>query len=111
MEKNEQIAIRFGKTLDKDQFELTKKLLSDDCKYFIGKDVLTGPDEICNSYEQNMIEGRNKLDNLVWGDSNIESINEKKFIVYFTDYLTHKNKRHVHRCKQALTFNSDGLIL
>ena len=110
MKKNEQIAIKFGSTLDNDQFELTKKLLSDDCNYFIGEAVLTGPDEICNSYEQNMVEGREKLDTLEWGESSIESIDDKKFIVHFTDYLTHKNKRHIHRCEQILNFNNDGLI-
>ena len=64
MEKNEKIAIEFGRTLDKDQFEMTKKLLSHDCKYHIGEDVLTGPDEICNSYKQNMIESYLYLDRL-----------------------------------------------
>ncbi len=110
MEKNEKVAIEFGRTLDKDQFEMTKKLLSHDCEYYIGEDVLTGPDEICNSYKQNMIEGRKKLDNLTWGKSYIESVDDKKFVVHFTDYLTHKNEDHVHRCEQALNFNSDGLI-
>lgn len=110
MKNNKQVAIEFGRTLDKDQFELTRKLLSDDCTYFIGEELLVGPDEICNSYEKNMMEGREKLDDLEWGESKVEAVNDKEFVVHFTDYLTHRNKKHVHRCEQILTFNANGLI-
>jgi len=110
MKINEEIAIKFGQTLDKDQFELTKKLISDDCKYYIEDDLIIGPEKICNSYKQNMIEGRRKLDVLEWGESKVQVIDDKKFVVHFTDYLTHKNKNHVHKCAQILTFNNEGLI-
>ena len=100
----------FGSTLDNDQFDLMQKLLSDDCKYFIGNKVLTGPEEICNSYKQNMIEGRKKLDKLEWGDSMIEELDENTFIVHFTDYLSHKDITHIHRCKQRLNLNEASLI-
>lgn len=110
MEENKQIAIEFGRTLDRDQFELTKKLLSADCKYIIGEEVLIGPAEICDSYEKNMIEGRKKLDKLEWGESKVEVVDMNEFILHFTDFLTHKYQKHVHRCKQKLTFNNNGLI-
>ena len=63
----EEIALQFGQSLDRDEFDLTMKLLSKDCKYIIGEDILIGPENICQSYEQNMIEGRKKLDILEWG--------------------------------------------
>jgi hypothetical protein len=86
------------------------KLLSSDCTYFIGEDVLVGPKDICQSYEQNMIEGRKKLDVLEWGKSKIESINDADYYVHFTDYLTHKGEKYTHRCKQKLHVNTDGFI-
>jgi len=58
MIKNKEKTIQFGQSLDNDEFELTKVLLSSECKYIIGDEVLIGPVDICNSYEQNMIEGR-----------------------------------------------------
>ncbi len=105
-----QTAVKFGQSLDNDEFELTKQLLSQDCKYVIGKETLIGPDNICNSYEQNMLEGRKKLDSLEWGKSHIESINETEFYVHFTDFLRHKGKDYVHRCKQKLVVDDHGLI-
>lgn len=99
------IAEAFGESLDQDDFETTKDLLSTDCVYIIGKETLNGLDEICGSYESNMIEGRKKLDELVWGESQVEEISPAEFFVHFTDYLTHKGKSYIHRCKQKVTIN------
>ncbi|MFT5823825.1 MAG: hypothetical protein ACI8ZM_005088 [Crocinitomix sp.] len=104
------IAKVFGTSLDQDNFELTASVLSDDCIYKIGTTTLNGPQEICNSYEENMIAGRKKLDELEWGKSKITRISENEFFVHFTDYLTHQNKKYTHRCQQKLTVNSDGKI-
>jgi len=105
-----EVAAKFGHSLDNDAFKITEGLLSGDCRYTIGTEVLVGPKAICNSYEQNMIEGRKKLDVLEWGQSRIESINEHTYYVHFTDYLTHKGESYTHRCKQKLTISSGGLI-
>ncbi|NOQ70832.1 MAG: hypothetical protein GQ574_02455 [Crocinitomix sp.] len=104
------IAKVFGTSLDQDNFELTASVLSDDCIYIIGTDTLTGPLAICNSYEENMLAGRKKLDELQWGESKITRINENQFHVHFTDYLTHQNKKYTHRCQQKLSINSLGKI-
>lgn len=110
MKDKKEIAIQFGRSLDNDDFNLTKKLLSQECKYFIGEEILIGPDDICHSYEQNMIEGRNKLDALDWGQSSIEAINDSEYYVHFIDYLTHKGKSYTHKCKQLLLINDEGLV-
>ena len=106
-----EIAKQFGESLDNDDFNTTKELLSQDCKYVIGNDVLYGPDNICQSYEQNMIEGRKKLDTLEWGKSYTESINNSEFYIHFTDFLTHKGKSYTHKCKQKLSINNEGQIV
>jgi hypothetical protein len=110
MKDKKEIAIQFGRSLDNDEFNLTKNLLSKECEYFIGTNVLIGPDAICNSYKHNMIEGRKKLDVLQWGKSRIEAISNSEFYVHFTDYLTHKEVNYTHVCKQKLSMNKDGLI-
>jgi len=105
MKDKKEIAIQFGKSLDNDEFSLTKTLLSKACEYSIGDAILIGPNDICSSYEDNMIEGRKKLDVLEWGQSSIESINDSEYYVHFTDYLTHKGKSYIHKCKQLLSVN------
>jgi hypothetical protein len=110
MTDNKRTAIHFGQSLDRDDFELTKTFLAPDCKYFIGDDVLHGPEKICRSYEENMLEGRKKLDELVWGASFVEPINPKEFYIHFTDYLTHKGEKFTFRCRQKLLFNEAGKI-
>ena len=105
-----EIARIFGNSLDQDDFETTKKLLSPNCRYQIGDEVLIGPEAICNSYEENMIEGRKKLDKLEWGKSEIEPINESEFFVHFTDYLSHKGIDFTHRCKQKLVIQDQKIV-
>ena len=108
--KNKINAQLFGNSLDLDDFETTKSLLSDNCVYDIGSEKLKGPKGICNSYEQNMIAGRKKLDELKWGESTITEINTSEFLVHFTDYLKHKNQSYIHKCSQKLIFDSEGKI-
>lgn len=100
----------FGSSLDKDDFNTTKKLLSADCIYDMGNQVLQGAENIVSSYEQNMLAGRSKMDKLEWGQSSIDVINDNEFFVNFTDYLFHKNEQYIHRCKQKLTINKNGKI-
>lgn len=104
------IATQFGSSLDSDQYEETAKVIADDCKYIIGEEVLIGPKAICGSYEQNMLEGRAKLDKLVWGKCRIEMIDYDHYFVHFTDYLGHKGEHHTHCCKQKLTISRKGEI-
>ncbi len=106
-----EIAVKFGNSLDKDDFATTKSTLDIACVYVIGNDILTGPDEIVKSYEDNMIEGRKKLDKLEWGQCEIEEINEDEYYVHFTDYLTHNGIQYIHRCKQKLTVGPDNRIV
>ena len=101
------VAAAFGKALDTDEFEATSRLLSPDCEYIIGDRVLTGREQICNSYKQNMEEGRKKLDRLEWGKSYVEAIGNKEFLVHFTDYLTHEGLDHSFRCKQKLSLGKN----
>jgi len=96
--------------LDNDEFNITQKLLSQECKYIIGNDVIIGPDDISHSYEQNMLDGRKKLDVLEWGQSRIEPINESEYYVHFTDFLMHKGRSYTHKCKQHLLINDEGKI-
>jgi len=105
------IAIKFGTSLDQDDYKTTRQLLSSDCEYIIGSEILIGPQAISDSYEQNMIEGKKKMDKLEWGKSRIEDITESEFFVHFTDYLTHKGESYTHRCKQKVTVNTDNKII
>lgn len=84
--------------------------MAEQCRYQLGEEVLHGPIAICNSYEQNMLEGRAKLDELVWGEATVEALADDAFYIHFTDYLTHKGQQHIHRCKQRVEVGADGKI-
>ena len=104
-----EIARAFGTSLDQDDFEKTKSLLSPECEYVIGNETLHGPEAIRKSYEDNMIAGLKKIDKLEWGETQIESHGDNQFYVHFTDYLEHKGKAYTHRCKQLLSLNESEI--
>ena len=104
-------AEEFGKSLDNDNFNKTKTLLSDHCVYNIGQLKLIGPESIINLYQQNMINGRKKLDKLEWGKSMVEDIKDNEFYIHFTDHLTHQSVQYTHKCKQRIRFGEDGKII
>jgi len=108
---NRAIAILFGNSLDRDDYATTRSLLSKDCEYVIGEKIILGPEQISKSYEDNMIEGRKKLNKLEWGQSEIEDLSDTEFFVHFTDYLTHNDKKYIHRCKQKLTVGPNNKIV
>ena len=106
-----QIAEEFGRALDHDDFGKIKTLVDPECVYIIGDDQLIGPEAIANSYEQNMIEGRKQLDELLWGESGVEEIEPDEFIIHFTDHLKHKGRSFIHRCKQRVKIGENGTII
>ena len=106
----ETVARAFGQTLDRDDFAEFAQLLADDCIYEIGDQVLRTKESIAGLYEQNMLEGKKKFDELVWGQSRIESLNANEFEVYFSDYLKHRGIEHRYHCKQRIRIN-DALLV
>ena len=108
--QKEIVAEKFGKFLDQDDFENFKSILTENCIYEIGDQVLITKDSIAGLYEKNMKEGKAKFDELLWGKSKIKKINENQFDVYFSDFLKHKGIEHNYKCKQRITVSHNNLV-
>lgn len=104
------VAIKFGQTLDNDDFENFKKILDPKCHYEIGCQVLTTNDSIAGLYEKNMKAGKLKFDELRWGEAEVKQVNENDFDVYFSDFLKHQGIAHNYKCKQRITINDQNLV-
>ena len=105
-----EIAQAFGTSLDEDDYTAALKLVGADCLYKIGERTLKGPKEIVSSYEQNAIEGRKKMDELIWGKCQVTEETPGTYLIHFTDFLKHKGKSHIHRCKQRVQINAANQI-
>ncbi len=99
------IAIKFGHYLDEDRYEDVLPLLIDNCIYEIGDETYQDSKEIVNLYKTNMLEGKQKFDQLIWGKSKVVVLSKDQFEVHFTDYLQHNGVDHTYQCKQLLTVN------
>ncbi len=110
MMQKEQVAKAFGTFLDEDDFPAVKRLLEEDCLYEINGETIKGKDKIVDLYQANMLEGRQKFDELKWGRSKIIKLNEYEFEVHFSDFLKHKGIEHNYNCKQILKLGDSNLI-
>ncbi len=107
---NLEIALQFGSALDQDNYAAAYALLSEECVYQIGSEIIQGPEAICNSYEANMIEGRAKFDYLEWGKCRVTAVNSTQYLIHFTDHLGHKGVFHDHHCSQKVTLKQGKII-
>ena len=103
-------AVQFGTSLDNDDYKTTLSTLTPDCIYDMGSETLTGAEAIVNSYEQNMLAGRKKMDKLEWGNSYVDQISDSEYIVNFTDYLYHAGEKFTFQCQQRLFINQEQKI-
>ena len=112
MESNKKVIVakKFGTFLDQDDFENFKTILSENCIYEIGEQVLRGRDSIAGLYEKNMKEGKVKFDVLIWGQSKVRVVGDNEFDVFFSDFLKHKGVEHHYKCKQRLKINGQGFV-
>lgn len=105
-----EIAERFGRYLDQDDFVSFAALLDEHCEYEIGDQVLNSKASIAGLYEKNMTEGKIKFDELVWGESKVQQISADQYDVYFSDFIKHKGIEHNYKCKQRIWINANNLV-
>lgn len=110
MHSKKETAIQFGKYLDEDEFELAKTLVASTCQYEINGQILIGKDKIIDLYKTNMEAGKQKFDELIWGKSDVNTLSEMEYEIYFSDFLKHNGIEHNYKCKQKITINTNGLI-
>jgi len=105
------VARGFGKALDHDDFMSVQGLIDPACVYTIGDTTLHGPQAIADSYRQNMLNGRNKFDELVWGESGVEQLATDVFLLHFTDHIKHCGQSLIHRSRQQITIGTNRRIV
>jgi hypothetical protein len=105
-----QIAEAFGRALNCDDFAALRELLDPECAYAVGQENFEGPEAISESYEFNMLTGREQLDDVVWGESGIEEIGNNEFVVYFTDHLKLNGHSFIHRCRQQIAISEEKFV-
>jgi hypothetical protein len=98
-----QIAQEFAALMDQNRFEEAVRLLSDDCKYFIGSQVLVGPEQIAASYSANYESASKRLDEIIFL-SEIVELDQLRFRLCYLDRIRKGSVWHEHRCEQIIKF-------
>lgn len=99
----------FARSLDRDDYEAIRPLLSENCCYTVKGETLEGPDQIIASYRKNGEAARLRIEKIVY-ESEVKASSAGGVEITFIDKLSHAGKQHTYRCRQALAIE-DGLII
>ncbi len=105
----EGLAQHFAQALDRCDFQAAGRDLAPDCLYFTGREVLTGPLAILDSYSQNARWAEEALQQVVY-ESRVQLEPDGSIIICFTDRISHGGRTHQYRCNQRLFLNGEGKI-
>lgn len=108
--EGELLAREFAHALDCDDYARAAAQLADDAIYILHHQEIKGAAAIIASYQNQAEAGRKKLDDLTWGRSKVESLDEQSASVLFTDHLRHKGMSHTHQCLQIITTKNGKIV-
>jgi hypothetical protein len=103
-------ARKFAAALDAEDYETAGALLASNCDYHSPSGLIVGPAAIVASYRGIGESARRKLDAIEY-TSAVEMGGPDVAIIEFTDSLQYGKRRHVYRCRQAISVNDRGLIV
>ena len=103
-------ARRFARSLDEEDYETTRSLLSPACVYEIGGRRHDGVEAILASYRAAADWVNANLDSVRY-ESSVRAGADGGAVVDFVDHLEHGGRRLTHRCEQHLAFDGAGRIV
>jgi hypothetical protein len=103
------VASRFARALDEENYPTAFALLAPDCEYTVRGVTHRGPNAIVASYKGNGDEAARIFDSIVYG-SEVHAAGADCAVIQFTDRIQHAGQSLTHVCEQQVTINDDGLI-
>lgn len=104
-----EIAERFAKGLDAQDYETARGLLSGECKYRCRGEEYVGPSAIIASYRENGDAAECKFDAVRY-ESAVGVLPDGTALIQYTDHLSRNGRHFTFQCEQVVEIGEDGLI-
>lgn len=104
-----ELALRFARALDLDEYDIVRALLAPDCHYETRTGPIFGADAIVDSYRNASKTARSLFDTVEY-ESAVPSAKADTADISFSDRLTKDGRQHVYSCRQRLFFDPGGLV-
>ena len=104
-----ELALRFARALDLDEYDVVRALLAPDCHYETRTGPIFGADAIVDSYRDASKKARSLFEAVAY-DSALLGAKMDAADISFSDRLTKDGRQHVYRCRERLFFNPGGLV-
>ena len=107
----EEVARQFACALDRDDFDLVARLLSNDCVYAARSGAIVGVASILASYREASAWAKDHLDSVRYESSvHPEPIGGLVSVSFF-DHVCRIGTSHTYQCAQRLSVNQSGEIV
>ena len=103
------VAERFAKALDAEDYVAAEALLSDDCEYTCRGRVYRGPAETIAAYREAGREAKGAFDGARY-ESAVEEVAEGVAVIEFSDHLCRGGRWFTFRCRQRIEVDGQGRI-
>ena len=104
-----ELALRFARALDREDYDVVRALLAPDCRYEARGGPISGADAIVDSYRCAGRTARSLFDTVDY-ESGLISAHANVADISFSDRLTKDGKQHLYRCRQRLLFTPGDLV-
>ena len=105
-----EVARRFAKALDAEDYQTARAFLSAECEYTCRGSIFQGPDAIIASYQGTGDGAKRNFDSIHY-ESAVTGLSATTSLIHFTDHLCHRNERLTFKCQQQVEVNTDNLII
>lgn len=106
----EETARALAQALDVEDYQSAATLLSQDCRYNTGLEVLRGPEAIIHSYREAGEWGRANLDQVGYR-SEVRTGSDGRFVVTYFDDIRHASREHTYSCEQLIRLDNSGKVV
>jgi hypothetical protein len=104
-----ELALRFARALDLDEYDIVRALLAPDCHYETRNGPIFEADAVVDSYRSASKTARSLFDTVEY-ESALLSAKMDAAEISFSDRLTKDGRQHIYCCRQRLFFNPGGLV-
>ena len=104
------VAEQFAQALDREDYGIARRLLSEDCISQNRGAVFVGPAEIISSYRASSEQAAQKFDEIAYASSVDVAPEPRAAVITFEDRIRHRDQTLVHRCRQVVRLDTDGRI-
>jgi len=104
-----EIVKQFAESLDAEDYQTSRALLSEQCEYTCREKLYCGPVAIIETYREAGNTASCEFETIEY-ESSVSSVTDHAALIHFKDHLSHQGQRLTFECHQLVEIDEEGMI-